>query len=196
MKVQRPISVVLLSLMALISVGSSECEYNPAEKRDRELVQEQQTQYAIGQPVPVFDWSLERETVIQLYQWRNRHVATYSVWRGEQGMIEGDCPSIGYPIPYDTSLTNPLQSYYTSAGSTTIEQAEPNGLFASKNTSATWVRCVYEVDGEQLEAPVYVETRVTAYPFPVEVDYTTNRVTPMQGQRPTVTIEHPNPPQN
>ena len=102
------------------------------------------------------------------------------------GQVEGDCPSYGYGIPYDTSLTNPLVATDTSmsgrehysghSGSSlaSIEQAEPNGVFASKNTAATWVMCLGE--SGQLE-PVYVETKVTVYPGPVTVDYEKNRVT-------------------
>ena len=91
------------------------------------------------------------------------------------GTVEGDCASIGFGIPYDTSLTNPLQKTYGVNGNvTTIEQAEPNGLYASKATSATWVMCVG--DGGAIE-PVYVESKVTVYPYPVKVDYSTNRVT-------------------
>ena len=91
------------------------------------------------------------------------------------GTVEGDCASIGFGIPYDTSLTNPLQKTYGGNGNvTTIEQAEPNGLFASKATSATWVMCVG--DGGAIE-PVYVESKVTVYPYPVKVNYSTNRVT-------------------
>ena len=49
-----------------------------------------------------------------------------------------------------------------------------NGIFASKNTAATWVMCLGK--GGTVE-PVYVETKVTVYPGPVKVDYETNRVT-------------------
>lgn len=135
---------------------------------------------AASQPVPVFNWSLERHLIIQLYQLRNQTAATHSVWRSDRGMVEGDCASIGFGIPYDTSLTNPLMATdedpegYDKAALTTIEQAEPNGVFASKNTAATWVMCAG--DGGMIE-PVYVETKVTVYPYPVSVDYNKNRVT-------------------
>jgi hypothetical protein len=91
-------------------------------------------------------------------------------------MIEGDCPSMGMGLPYDTSLTNPLQvaRLHYKSGVTTIGQAEPNGVFASTNTSATFVMCVGP--GGVLE-PMYIETKVTVYPGPVVVDYETNRVT-------------------
>ena len=109
--------------------------------------------------------------MIQLYQIRNKRVATHSVWRGDMSAIEGDCPSVGFGIPYDTSLTNPLQR--DTGTSAVIEQAEPNGLFASKNTSATWVMCA---DGAGGIAPHYIEGKVTVYPYPVRVDYEKNRV--------------------
>jgi hypothetical protein len=155
-----------------------------ADTQDSQQVQAQQNQYAKGQPVPAFDWSLERDLVIKLYQLRNQKAATHTVWRSDHGVVEGDCPSYGYGIPYDTSLTNPLaatdrdlegEEHSFEGGSlATVEQAEPNGLYASKNTSATWVICIGDAG---LLEPVYIETKVTVYPGPVEVNYETNRVT-------------------
>lgn len=154
------------------------------ESRDAERVSLQQSQYEKGQPVPAFDWSLERHLVIELYRVRNQKAATHSVWRSDYGTLEGDCPSYGYGIPYDTSLTNPLvatdidnegeEHNYQGGSLTSIEQAEPNGIYASKNTSATWVMCLGEAGNVE---PVYVESKVTVYPGPVVVDYTSNRVT-------------------
>lgn len=171
---------IILVFFAIITVFTSSCTNNTTESRDVERVQQQQGQYEKAQPIPAFDWSLERHLVVELYKMRNQKVATHSVWRSDRGMVEGDCPSMGYGIPYDTSLTNPLQatdvgiSGWRNEGLTSIEQAEPNGVFASKNTSATWVFCVGE--GGSLEA-LYVETKVTVYPGPVIVNYETNRVT-------------------
>lgn len=162
------------------------CDYqdNNPETRDAKRVQQQQSQYEKAQPIPVFDWSLMRHLVIQLYNIMNQKAVTHSVWRSDRGMIEGDCPSYGYGIPYDTSLTNPLVATdvsntgnlhtYQGGSLTSIEQAEPNGIFASKNTAATWVMCLGESGSIE---PVYVETKVTVYPGPVRVDYDSNRVT-------------------
>lgn len=161
--------VTMIIAMAFLAA----CEVSQ-EAKDSEAVARQQSQYAASQPVPAFNWSLERHLVTQLYQMRNQKVATHSVWRSDRGMIEGDCASIGFGLPYDTSLTNPLQNEWRSGGSSgTIEQAEPNGLFSSKNTSATWVLCAS--DSGMIE-PVYVETKVTVYPYPVDVNYAANMV--------------------
>jgi hypothetical protein len=155
--------VVALGLML---TGCNESQ----ETKDKQAVQDQQRQYAKNQPIPTYRHSMERELLIKLYNLRNEKVLTHTVWRSDYGMVEGDCSSMGYGLPYDTSLTNPLQYYYKGA---VIGQAEPNGIFASTNTSATWVMCIG--DRGNLE-PIYVEGKVTVYPYSVKVDYKTNRV--------------------
>ncbi len=177
---------ILIGTIIMIVVTSlAGCDKNESvETRDAKRVQQQQSQYEKGQPIPAFDWSLERHLVIELYKVRNQKAATHSVWRSDRGLVEGDCPSYGYGIPYDTSLTNPLSPIVHgwnpyggdiwNEESQVVEQSEPNGVFASKNTAATWVLCLGEAGNIE---PVYVETKVTVYPGPVKVDYDKNRVT-------------------
>jgi len=173
----KKLSLAVISIVAILSISA--CGENGGQNRaDSKAVERQQSQYAIGQPIPQMDWSLERDLVIQLYHVRNQKAATHSVWRSDRGLIEGDCPSYGYGIPYDTSLTNPLAAVNFARTSSydrhVVEQPEPNGIFASKNTQATWVMCLGLAG--KLE-PVYVETKVTVYPGPVTVDYKASRVT-------------------
>lgn len=173
--------IATIIILAVIFVSCKEGKQT-TEARDSKRVQQQQSQYEKGQPIPAFDWSLERHLVIELYRVRNQKANTHSVWRSDHGVIEGDCPSYGYGIPYDTSLTNPLVATdidnegeeHKGGALTSIEQAEPNGVFASKNTAATWVMCLGQAGNLE---PVYVETKVTVYPGPVRVDYEKNRVT-------------------
>jgi len=174
---------LIVFVIMLFLAGCVVSPEETTESRDAQRVSQQQSQYEKGQPIPAFDWSLERHLVIELYRVRNQKAATHSVWRSDRGMIEGDCPSYGYGIPYDTSLTNPLvatdidnqgeEHSYQGGALASIEQAEPNGIFASKNTAATWVMCLGEAGNIE---PVYVETKVTVYPGPVKVHYDSNRV--------------------
>jgi len=162
----------ILGLILAITMLTG-CEESQTQK-DSAQVANQQSQYAKFQPVPYYDWSLERHLITELYNVRNTKAATHSVWRSNTGMIEGDCPSMGFSLPYDTSLTNPLKSSRVYQGTyNVIEQAEPNGIFASKNTAATWVLCLGDTG---VIEPVYVETKVTVYPYTLDVNYTTNRV--------------------
>jgi len=166
----------MLLLVPIIGLASCADAAPDANKTDAQNANKQQQQYATAQPVPFYDWSLERDMVRQLYNIRNMEATTHSVWRSDLGTVEGDCPSIGFGIPYDTSLTNPLVEYrrYSSSAASVVEQPEPNGIFASKNTAATWVMCAGSTGAIE---PIYVETKVTTYPYSVKVDYTTNRVT-------------------
>lgn len=175
--------LMLLSLPAF-AMGGRQVS---SEEKDQQMVNLQQKQYAAAQPVPFFNWSLERHLATELYKIRNSKAVTHAVWRSDMGMIEGDCPSMGFGIPYDVSLTNPLQMSYAvhQTGTAVVEQAEPNGLYASKNTSATWVMCTGT--GGVIE-PVYVEGKVTVYPYPVTVDYDKNRVTKAGKSSVTVTV--------
>ncbi len=155
------------------------------ETKDRRSVDLQQKQYAAAQPIPTFEWSQERDMAIQTYKFRNSNVRTWTVWRSNTGMIEGHCESIGYPLPYDVQLTNPLQQ----SGATVIEQAEPNGLFGSKHTSATWIRSVVSYNGKTMEVPLYIEGKVSCFPYPILVDYEKNRVVRAETEAPTVQLK-------
>lgn len=168
----------ILMIGALVALFTTGCQQSKKtqEDVDKAAVDRQQKQYAGGQPIPTFNWSLERDMVIKLYELRNQKVSTHTVWRSDYGMVEGDCTSLGYGIPYDTSLTNPLQAFWkysNGVGSAVVAQAEPNGIFASTNTASTWVMCIGEAGNLE---PIYIESKVTTYPYPVSVDYATNRV--------------------
>ena len=172
--------IILTLFISMFLVACSPGSGSQSSKTSK-AVERQQSQYATAQPVPAFDWSLERDLLIQLYNIRNMKALTHSVWRSDRGTVEGDCASIGFGMPYDTSLTNPLVSTARAVDSkfikdslTSIEQAEPNGIFASKNTSATWIMCAGETGSIE---PLYIETKVTVYPYSVKVNYNTNRVT-------------------
>ncbi|EHJ9981295.1 hypothetical protein KB976_000315 [Vibrio parahaemolyticus] len=178
------LKIALLTTTSVLLMAGCEPEGPSQDFKDSKTVKQQQSQYAASQPVPVYDWSLPRQLVIELYNIQNIKAATHSVWRSDYGTIEGDCPSMGFGIPYDTSLTNPLVSVDRSGNRsvddgvdyslTSVGQPEPNGVYASQNTSATWVMCV---DDTGVISPVYIESKVTVYPYSVNVDYDKNRVT-------------------
>lgn len=135
-----------------------------AALRESSEVNSQQARYATSQPVPRFDWSLERHLLIQLYQVRNRAVATYTyVVNPMTGRISWRCNSLGFPFAATTQLTNPEQVVSTASGRLTLPQAEPNGVFAPPDTEGTWVICT----GPQGPEPVYVEENVRTFTRPM-----------------------------
>ena len=181
---------VSVCLTILVSIFSMNFICDLQERQDKRSVISQQDHYRKNQPVPFYEWSIELDAAIQIYDARVRErIRTWTVWRSDNGLIEGDCASIGYPIPYDVQLTNPLKEY----SAVTVEQAEPSGLYSSHNSIATWVREVVTVNNKVVITPLYTESRVTCYAYPVRVDYDKNRVIPMRNVMPSITLKDNDP---
>lgn len=147
------------------------CLADSVQTNEADVVRQQQAAYLIAQPVPLFDYSLERDRAVQLYAARQKSVLSWSVWRSATGVIEDWCPSSGAPLPYGVQLTAPEARERTS--NIVLPQAEPNGLYTNGiTTQGTWVFCVRDGAIE----PTYVEDNVTAYFHPITVDWANNRV--------------------
>lgn len=150
-----------LLAVAIIGVLLTGGECESATSKDNRTTDTQMRTYQTNQPVPTFNFSQERDTMIQLYMMRNEARQTYTVVSSQgTGQTIFECPSRGTAIAADTQLTNGLQA--TTGGP--IELAEPNGLYTSKNTDGTWILCVRK-DGSI--TPVYTENKVTQFPFAV-----------------------------
>lgn len=162
----KKVMVLTVVVLAVCIAGCRE-ERSKSEQNDREFVDKQQQHYQKAQPIEFFDWSIPRDVYQQIYRAiTTQKVTTFTIIESITGEFKYAGPSIGYPIPADMSLTNPLQPYeshWESNGITTIEQAEPMGLFSSKNTDGTWVLFVDEEEG--VLYPVYSEHKCTAFPF-------------------------------
>lgn len=158
--------ILVLLIASTFFFGFSDgCNGGGAEQKDREVVDKQQDHYGKVQPVHFYDHSIPRDIVIQIYDIvTTESRSTYTVIETITGQIKFYGPSIGYGIPADVQLTNPLKPAYENISSPVIEQAEPNGLFSSKNTDGTWV-CFVDKNGDV--APIYTEHKVTTYPFAV-----------------------------
>ena len=168
-----------IRIIALLAVGLGlvACHGEPsADAKDTQTVEEQQSIYAQSQPVPVFKWSQDRDNLIQIYRQKATESRnTYTVVRSYgTGEIMWHCASVGFPLPADTQLTNPvkLDGRWITASANghfsdgTIEQAEPNGLYTSKNTDGTYVLCV---DDQGVISPQYTEEKVEAFTRPIKV---------------------------
>lgn len=176
---QRKLALAWL-VTALVALGLTACYVDrrpESQAQDQQRTEDQQAVYARNQPVPRFQFSQTRDTLIQLYQMENEARTTYTTFHSNgTGEVIFACPSRGYAVPADTQLTNPLQVIgctTTNCPLTTIEQPEPNGVYSSKNTDGTYVLCV-RADGKV--TPVYTELKVTTFPYEVEYDPTTHQV--------------------
>lgn len=162
-------STICISLLCCMLFMANECGETTQEELDNQVVRDQQLHYGKILPIPFYDYSIPRDVLIQIYNVVTQDArSTYTVVETITGVTKYRGSSVGYGIPADTSLTNPLQyvGYYRSA-IVAIEQAEPNGLFSSKNTDGTWILYL-DFDGSL--APIYTEHKVTTFPYAVTKD--------------------------
>lgn len=148
---------VIIVLMASMLVGCSETEES---KYTTELMN--QAYDAVGFP-DVSNY-FERQQLKEIYELRDDpNLICYWYTKNEMSgkwIYQGKC--IGYGIPYTTSMTAPesFQRIETSAGVAreVLPLAEPNGLYASPSTSATWI---LTTDKDGNITPTYVESEIT-----------------------------------
>ncbi len=99
-----------------------------------------------SQPVPNFNWSQLRQTLIDIETAQAQTTQTTS-FMFNMGVTDpiSSCPSIGFPLAATTELTNPKQAVWNSNGSglsgVSIAQIDPNGVY-SGNSTGTYVLCV------------------------------------------------------
>lgn len=182
-------NILVIGYAVVASIfGLAACIEPGQETKDSTVVENQQKIYAATQPIPVFKWSQDRDNLIQIYTLKvTASRATHSVVRSNgTGEVLWHCESIGFPIPADTQLTNPLQAQYQG---TVIEQAEPNGLFTGKNTDATYVLCV---DSHGAVSPQYTEAKVEAFSRPIDV--VNGKVVFLDGPASMKILKHGGPP--
>jgi len=156
--------LLIISLVCIIGLISG-CTLENADEIESERVEEQQNIYINSQPIPAFDWSLERHIFIELYKARNDAVQTHSYIRNWQGEIIFHCKSIGFPLPANMQLTNPERNMCDfNCDGNTIPQAEPNGLFTSPSSVGTYVFCI---NSDGTISPSYFEAEVETHLSPL-----------------------------
>ena len=149
--------MAIFAMMICMLVGCGETEENQYTK---ELMN--QAYDAVGFP-DVSNY-FERAQLKEIYELRDDpNLICYWYTKNDMSgkwIYQGKC--IGYGIPYTTSMTasESLQRIETTMGAEweVVPLAEPNGLYASPSTSATWILSVNE-DGDI--TPIYVESEIT-----------------------------------
>lgn len=162
------VAIVIMVIILFLSPVLTGCN---AQDIEREQQESNQRSLIDNQPIPnLGGYSFERYVVIQTYLARNRTIATYTYTMTEiDGKIIEICASIGYPIPYATQLTNPLQ---VAAGGP-IGNPEPNGLYSPDNAEGTIINCA---NGDGTITPTYWEPRVFALPYRIKSDIQLQRI--------------------
>lgn len=168
-----------ISLAILLTAGANACS-GSGTGADEAATDQQLAQYQKVQPIPFYEWSQYRETLISIQNAQVSGTATTSFFfnTGVANPVKS-CPSIGYAVPSTTQLTSPTQ--WVGSGAV-IDQMEPNGSYTGQST-ATYVVCV--ING--VAAPSYWEGFVMTEPGPAHWDRELGMV--VNDGAPTVQVE-------
>lgn len=170
---KRVLVVLAVLTLVLAACGSGSA---PSVSQEQSLVNQQQSIYNTAQPVHIYDYSLQRQVLQDIYDNMNQNSNTWDVVTSYSGAFLWECPAVGWPIPADAELTNPSQLVNNSAtggnwGYGVVGQAEPNGIYTGA-TQGTYIVCLR--NGK--DVPVYTENNVQMFPFPVKWDTATNSI--------------------
>lgn len=167
------LGVLVLSLILIGCGGTRIMAEDSPDEQVNKIVGRQNQQYIDNQPIPFYEYSAQRDIVIQLYNITVPNlVDTWTIFY-EMNLPTDQCKSRGYPIPYGVQLTA-SQYMKTNNGSSSshdsqaLPQPEPSGLYTEGlSTSASWVLCDF---GQGIEA-VYAEGNVRSYAHPVVLHF-------------------------
>lgn len=145
----KKIYFVALTALSLTACGTS--VDTQQEMKTQQLMADADAR--IGMP-KVVNFT-EKQLANQIMELRDRpNLATYTYTIDMNGGAHCLGRSIGYGLPYTTQITNPERELFSTLA---LPQAEPNGLFSSDSTNATWVLLV----GTKGPNVTYVETDIT-----------------------------------
>jgi hypothetical protein len=131
--------IVAAAIAGTLLLTASSCG-NSGIYADEEATERQLQQYQDVQPIPFYNWSQYRQTLISIQDAQAQGTATTSFFFniGVQNPIKM-CPSIGYPVATTTQLTSPTQ--YVGSSGAVVDQMEPTGVYTG-DSSGTYVVCV------------------------------------------------------
>jgi len=116
------------------------------EKREAEATKTGMNRMSQSQPVPVFDYSEERQTLIDAETIRAEGTHGTAVVTTISGELLWWCPTAGAPVPSTYQLTDPWETEWNSwgqggGGSAVTGRPEATGVYTG-DSAATWVKCL------------------------------------------------------
>lgn len=142
MKNRRRLSVLAGLVLALVLLLTGCGHHTNVAKSEQQAQTQDSRTLLYAQPVPHFDWSQIRQTLIDLEGAQAKAVQTTSFFF-MQGFDHPYlvCNSIGFPVPATDQLTNPQQAQSYNGNPYTIGQQDPTGIY-SGDTAGTYVLCI------------------------------------------------------
>ena len=129
---------VLCTASACSSTNSGQAQENTAQQADQAALE-------ASQPIPRYNYSQIRQTLIdaETISANGTQTTSFFFQMGNQDPVY-TCPSLGEPVANSSSLSNPQQGTGVSgvAGAIAIGQMDPDGIYTPTSSSGTYVICL------------------------------------------------------
>lgn len=147
------VAVIGVSAMTAVACSSgstgSGSVANSAASSEASSQGQDSTNLIGNQPVPVYQFSQARQTMINAQDIEANGENTTTFGLSNTGSLVWNCSSIGMPVPAAAQLTNPSQQvvapdgggYQENNGDNVIPQMDPFGLYTG-DTTGTYTLCV------------------------------------------------------
>lgn len=188
---RRRTTSLIAALLALMVVLVGCEDNNSADQADADFTARIAGQFGKAQPPHAYDASQARENLIAAHDALALGADSWTVQHVEGVGVTFECPSVGFPIPLTSQLTNPERWSSNAHGAVTLPQMEPYGVFTG-STAATMGNCVLP-NGEV--GIFYSESNLSAFMFDVVCDDETQRCEISQDATSSVTIPRLTPDQ-
>lgn len=169
---------LMLLLLPLFALSLAACNSSSGQSsgNQKESAQQQADTNSLenNQPLPHFNYSQERQNMIDIERAQADNVETTTFWMnmGDSDPI-GSCPSIGFGIPDTASLSNPLQAQWVGGGNgnagITTGQMDPTGIYSPTGSMGTYIICLASNGQPYIDR---VESTVDTYGGPAVWNYT------------------------
>lgn len=138
MKISPKFAIIGVIMVGLLTTASA-CT-GESVSSDEAVSEQILSDLQKAQPVPMFKYSQYRQNLIEIVT-AQAHATPTTTFFFNSGVKDPvySCPSIGFPIPGTTQLTNPEQIEDRTNGDVVIPQVEPNGTFSGETTNTTTI---------------------------------------------------------
>lgn len=136
-----------LAVTVLCTASSCDGSSTNGNTRESNAQQADTNSLEASQPIPHFNYSQIRQTIIdaETVSANGTQTTSFFFQMGNQDPVFS-CPSIGMPVANTAQLSNPQQPYTgpvsTGQSDIAVGQMDPDGVYAPSASSGTYVICV------------------------------------------------------
>lgn len=141
-------ALLVLSMLTAFASGcedGSSKDKKSAEEREEDATGRSMNRMTASQQVPEYDFSQERQTLIEAQNIRAEGTHGTAQVYNLDGSLRWWCPTVGAPVPSTYQLTNPWDVEWRGGthgnSGAAVSRAEPTGVY-SGDSEATWIVCL------------------------------------------------------